>query len=140
MIGDKTVNTRGLQTGDKNVPMPMLLARRLTGWAFGDIPAIRRLLGSLRYVGKARGQGIGRITAIRVERCGADYSCVKDGLASRHLPQPGAWRQCRPRPPYWSNVGRVAVCEVWDPAPAWILPPPPEIDMFEAIGEDGDLA
>lgn len=117
---DKTVNTRVGATREYNVPMPLLLAHRVHAWALGDRKRVAQALRkNIRYLGKKRSQGIGKVTDILVEWTDDKWFLEKEGAAMRWLPMDGAARKVRTRPPYWNNVGRVPCCEVGAPAPAW---------------------
>lgn len=97
---------------DYNVPMPVIKANELVCWCVGDKKSIRKELKRLRYIGKKRSQGVGRISAIDVQPVEYDYSWTKDGLATRWLPDPDGVRRVRVKPPYWNNCDRVPCCEV----------------------------
>lgn len=106
-------NTRIGPTREYNAPLPLLLAGKLTAWALGDRGRVHQLLRkNIRYIGKKRSQGLGRVSEIRVDWCDEDYSLVRDGLSMRWLPNPDGWREVRPRPPYWNNFERVRCGEV----------------------------
>jgi hypothetical protein len=104
-----------------NTPLPLLLCHALVGYAVGDRRAVREALKDLRYVGKKRAHGHGRVRGVDVERIEEDWGCVRDGIAQRWLPDETGGRLVRPRPPYWSSVGRVLVCEVGHAAPGWAI-------------------
>jgi CRISPR type IV-associated protein Csf3 len=117
---DKTVNTRIGATREYNVPMPLVLAHRVNAWALGDRKRVAHALRkNIRYLGKKRSQGIGKVRDIIVEWTDEEWFLEKDGAAMRHLPMDGAARKVRTRPPYWNNVGRVPCCEVGGLAPEW---------------------
>jgi hypothetical protein len=65
-------------------------------------------------LGRKRSVGKGKIVKITTEVIEKDYSVVKEGKAMRYIPQKGACRLVRPRPPYWNLFGRVPCCEVGD--------------------------
>lgn len=103
---------------DWNMPLPLLLAPRLVAYAFGEAGRLRReLRRDLKHIGKKRAHGRGAVVAIDVDEVPEDYSLVKDGLAMRWLPDPDGARLVRPRPPYWSTVGRVPCAEINTPFP-----------------------
>lgn len=97
-----------------NMPLPLLLCHSLVGWCIGDRRAVRRALKDLRYIGKKRAHGHGRVIGVDVERNDDDYSMWRDGCAQRWLPAMDGSRLVRPRPPYWSMIGRVQCHEVGD--------------------------
>jgi len=100
---------------DWNMPLPLLLCRSMTAYALGDRRNVRReLIRSIRWLGKKRAHGKGRITCIEVEAIETDYSMVKDGAVTRWVPDRSGARLVRPRPPYWNNHGRVLCRDVGD--------------------------
>lgn len=103
---------------DWNMPLPLLLCRSMVAYAFGDRRNVRReLVRSIRWLGKKRAHGHGRVTRIEVDRIDHDYSLHKDGVHTRWVPAEGGARSVRPRPPYWNNVGRVACAEIGEALP-----------------------
>ncbi len=108
-----------------NYPLPMTLARTMTGFATAlEKPSrLRNLLRRhITSLGKKRSMGRGKVIGLEVEEVEADRSCVNDhGRAMRWLPTPGATRLVRPRPPYWNVIGAVPCCEVGDLAPECAL-------------------
>jgi CRISPR type IV-associated protein Csf3 len=116
-----TVNTSIGTMKEWNVPVPITLCQSLTGYALGDRKRVDQVLRkNLKYVGRERQTGHGRVTTISVEWCDEDLSLVQDGKAARFLPCPDGSRLVRPRAPYWNIIGRVPHCDVGDPAPAWL--------------------
>jgi hypothetical protein len=100
---------------DWNMPLPLLLVQRMIGFAFGEAGKVRReLKRSVRWLGKKRAHGRGRVTNIEVEECEADYSIERGGKLMRYMPRDDGTRLVRPRPPYWNIHGRVACAEVGD--------------------------
>lgn len=96
-----------------NAPLPILCVRRLQACAQGNRKEVLRLLErNIRRVGHKRGHGFGNVVAIRAEWTDQDWSLEREGLATRWLPQEGAARLVRPRPPYWNTCGRVPCCEI----------------------------
>jgi len=101
---------------DWSMPLPLLLVPRLIAWAVGDARRVRReLRKSIRWIGRKRAHGRGRVTRIDVDRCEDDFALVRDGCATRYLPCATGVRLVRPRPPYWSSVGMVPCCEIGSP-------------------------
>jgi len=102
---------------DWNMPLPLLLCRRMVAWAVGDRRAVRReLIRSIRWLGKKRSQGHGRVVSIDVDNTDEDYSMARDGVATRWVPAPDGVRLIRPRPPYWNICDRVMCAEIGHPA------------------------
>lgn len=98
---------------DWNMPLPLLLCRSMVAYAVGDRTNVRReLVRSIRWLGKKRAHGRGRVISIDVERIEQDYSLIKDGVSTRWMPSGDGARLVRPRPPYWNNCGRVRCCEI----------------------------
>jgi len=102
------------QYRDWQMPVPLLLCHSLVGYANGHRRDLRNLLGEVRYLGKKRAHGHGRVIGLDIEQCDADYSLVKNGRAMRWLPSHNGTRLVRPMPPYWNPHGRVTCCEVGD--------------------------
>lgn len=101
---------------DWNMPIPLLLAPRMVGYAFGEMGRIRReLRRSVKYLGKKRAHGRGAVVGVEVEESPDDWSLAKDGVAMRWLPEPAGPRLVRPRPPYWNTCGRVMCAEISAP-------------------------
>ena len=98
---------------DWNIPLPLLLVPRMVAYAVGDAYEVRReLKRSIRWLGKKRAHGRGRVVSIEVERTDYDWSMYRDGKPTRWLPEADGPRLVRVRPPYWNNTERVACCEV----------------------------
>jgi len=98
---------------DWNMPIPLLLVRKMVGYAVGDMGTVRReLRRSIKYLGKKRAQGHGSVVGIDVEEIEADLSILSDGKATRWMPKVDGSRLVRPRPPYWNIVGRKNHCEI----------------------------
>lgn len=100
---------------DWQMPLPMLMTRRLVGYVRGKRQDIRKCLEGIRYVGKKRAHGHGKVLGWDIQPMEQDYSLVKDGLAMRYLPDPRGIRMVRSQPPYWHHYGRIACCDVGDP-------------------------
>jgi hypothetical protein len=96
-----------------NEAMPLLLCHSMVAWCVGERrKVLRELRRSVTHLGRKASMGKGRVNAILVDRVDEDWSILREGRAQRWLPAAGAPRRCRPRPPYWNNVGRIATCEV----------------------------
>lgn len=102
-----------------NMPVPLVLVRRLVGYAVGGRRQILDALKDLKFVGKKRAHGIGMVTGVEVERIDEDRSMVFNGLAQRFLPAGNGNVLRRPRPPYWSTWERLESVDVGDHAPDW---------------------
>lgn len=106
-------NTTNGTYRDWNMPIPLLLCRRLVAWAVGDR---RKILTTLRrdvkYIGKKRGHGRGMIVHIDVDPIDEDFSIRKDGESTRYYPDPDGTRPVRTRPPYWNLVDQAMCCEI----------------------------
>lgn len=109
---------------DWNMPLPMLRTHRMVGWCVaesqGDGRGVasvlkRELRRSIRWLGKKRGHGHGRVVSVDVEHCDEDYSIERDGKLTRWMPRENGTRLVRPRPPYWNIHGRVLCGEIGDP-------------------------
>jgi hypothetical protein len=118
-------NLQGSVYHDRNIPLALNLSRAWTCWAFGNRKEVRRLLQrDLRYLGRKRSAGHGRIVDVTVEWCDEDLSVVRAGLAQRYLPSAAGLRVVRPRPPYWNRMGAVPCCEVGEPFAITSASPP----------------
>jgi hypothetical protein len=100
---------------DWNMPLGPKLITRLSAYASGSRSDCKKLLKQVRYLGKKRAHGYGRILSMDLEETPEDWSLVKDGLAMRWLPDPDGVRMVRPAPPYWNRHGRVRCGEVGSP-------------------------
>lgn len=119
---DVTTGSPNTENGvyrDWNMPLPLMLCRRLVAYAVGDRKEVRHeLIRSVRYLGRKRAHGHGRVVRIDVEKMDVDWSIVRDGRMMRWMPHPDGTRFVRPRPPYWSSIGRVPCVEIGAAAPA----------------------
>lgn len=108
---------------DFSRPLPILLCRSLVAYIVGDGPAVASILREkINHIGKRRSIGLGCVLRWDVEPCEHDYSCVRDGIAMRVLPDPKGLKEMRFRPPYWHPIGAASVCEVGQPYRGKILP------------------
>jgi len=104
---------------DWNMPLPLLLCRRMVAYCVTDREGrrdIRRQLEKIRWIGKKRAHGRGRVIGVTVEQCEVDYSIARDGTLTRWMPSDTGSRLVRPRPPYWNVVGRVRCAEIGETA------------------------
>ncbi len=116
-FADITTGSPNLVCGvyrDWNTPIPLVLTPRMVAYANGNRKECKKLLKELRYLGKKRSYGFGKIIEIEFQEIEEDYSLVKDGQAMRYLPHQDGIRLVRPRPPYWNRIGRVKCCEIGD--------------------------
>jgi len=113
-----TEGSPNLQNGiyrEYNTPIPLLLCHKLVAYAVGDRGRVNQILRKhIKYIGKKRAYGKGRVISVETEIIGNDYSMYKDGVSTRFLPSENASRRCRIRPPYWSNWRKVNCCEIGD--------------------------
>lgn len=99
-----------------NEGMDLVLCHRMVAWCVGERrKVLRELRRSVKHLGRKAAMGKGRVNEVIVERVPEDLSLLRDGHAQRWLPADGSPRMCRPRPPYWNNVGRISTCEVGQP-------------------------
>lgn len=98
---------------DWDMPLPVLLCRRMVAYAYGDAYDVRReLRRNIQWLGKKRAHGRGRVTSIDVEAITENLSLVRDGVAQRWLPSVAGYRLVRTRPPYWNSLDRVTCVEI----------------------------
>ncbi len=99
---------------DYSVPVPLLLVARLVGYASGNRQDVQRLLNrNIKWLGKKRAHGIGRVIRWECTEVAEDYSWTDaEGRANRFLPDPEGTRLCRIAPPYWCSHDMTTVCEI----------------------------
>ena len=98
---------------DWNHPVPLVLCHRMAAYAAGSRSECRKVLKKqLKYLGKKRVHGLGKIVDITAEEIPEDRSLAFEGVAMRWLPHPDGTRLVRPAPPYWNPHGRVMCLEV----------------------------
>ena len=98
---------------DWNMPLPLLLVPRMVAYGVGDVHRVRHeLKRSIRWLGKKRAHGHGRVLTIDVERVDYDWSMYRDGKPTRWLPDVDGHRLVRVRSPYWNTTERVQCCEI----------------------------
>jgi len=116
-----TSGSPNLQNGpyrEYNMPVPLLLVSRIVAYASGNRKEVKRILKKhIKYLGKKRAYGYGRVVSIDYEETSEDWSLAKNGKAMRWLPYPDGWRLCRVSPPYWNPVDRIQVCEIGEIIP-----------------------
>lgn len=98
------------------IPMPMLLNHEFVAYALGSRKRVHQILSKhIRYLGRKRSVGKGRISSITTDVVVKDFSLVKDGKAMRYLPVYNDYaRLVRTRPPYWNLYDRTHCCEIGD--------------------------
>ena len=100
---------------DWQMPIPLLLTRRMIAYASGSRSECKKILTrELKYLGKKRAHGHGKILSMSFEEIDNDWSISKDGIAMRWIPDSNGNRTVRPIPPYWHPHGRIKCCEVGD--------------------------
>lgn len=99
---------------DWNTPIPLMLVPRMIAYASGSRTECKRLLKDVKYLGKKRAHGYGKVIGIDIEEIDHDWSIMRNGVAMRWLPDVRGTRLVRLRPPYWNSVDRVMCCEVGD--------------------------
>lgn len=100
---------------DWNMPLSLTLVTKLVAYAVGNGCEVKReLRRNIKYIGKKRAHGRGRVIGINVEHCEHDLSLSHEGRAMRWLPSSSGTRMVRLRPPYWCSARRVRVCEIGD--------------------------
>jgi len=104
---------------DWQMPLPLLLCRRMVGYAVGHRKDLRKALKQIRYLGKKRAHGHGRVTGLEIDPTDQDQSLFLDGRSNRFLPHPEASRMVRIRPPYWHPHDAVPCAEIGTPESAW---------------------
>jgi CRISPR type IV-associated protein Csf3 len=96
-----------------NVPLQLLLTHKMTAWCVGDRRKVLDLVRRIKFLGKKKSIGLGRVLSIEVLPTEENFSLVNDeGLAMRWLPLETGARLVRSRPPYWNNSDRGNHCEV----------------------------
>ena len=99
---------------DWNNPVPLFLTRKMVAYADGNRGECKKLLKEVKYLGKKRAHGHGKITEITYDEIEEDFSIIKDGKAMRYLPSENGTRLVRTIPPYWGRHNRIYCCDVGD--------------------------
>lgn len=97
---------------DWQMPLPLLLTTRMVAYASGSRKECRKVLKELKYLGKKRAHGHGKILGMEFDQVGQDYTMIMNGIATRWLPASDGARMVRCLPPYWHPHDRVQCCEV----------------------------
>jgi len=105
-------NLKNATYRDWQMPLPLLLTNTLVAYANGNRKECKKLLRDVKYLGKKRAYGYGKIISMDFDQVAYDYTMVKDGLATRWLPSAEGCRLVRCRPPYWHPHERKNSCDV----------------------------
>lgn len=97
-----------------NMPIPKLHCLKMIAYANGNRKEVKRILKGIKFLGKKRAYGYGRVVSVECEGVQENYAIKRDGLSMRWLPDEKGIRDVRLRPPYWNMVDRVRCCEVGD--------------------------
>lgn len=117
---DRINHTKGspnLQNGvyrEYNQPLPLLLVNHLEAYVESTRREMRRLLSQVRYLGKKRSQGFGKIANIDIIEIYQDFSLFREGKAMRYLPDSKGSKLVRVKPPYWNITNRIRCLNVGD--------------------------
>jgi hypothetical protein len=95
-----------------NTPMCLIIIDKMICYAKGNKSKIKVALKQIKYLGKKRAYGKGKIIKIKIKEIENDYSLIKDGKAMRWLPKKNGQKLVRCRPPYWNRIDRVNCCEI----------------------------
>lgn len=96
-----------------NTPMCLVITDKMIAYAQGGKKRIKQILQKhIKYLGKKRSYGKGKIINIEVEEIENDYSIKKDGKAMRWLPKQDGSKLVRCRPPYWNRIDRINCCDI----------------------------
>lgn len=98
-------------------PWPLSMSRTFIAYCIGHFYALRALCSHIKYIGRERGRGKGRVNNVRIAAWDGDPIII-DGRAMRYIPHPSGFNIVRPRPPYWHPYGAVrclSVGNLYDP-------------------------
>jgi hypothetical protein len=97
------------------VPLPTVVAQRVTWWAVGDLAAVHSLVSRVPGLGRRHGAGMGEVVSWSVEEIDTPWSSFpaldQSGQPMRPVPldEPGLGdhdiRSMRLLPPYWMTDG-----------------------------------
>lgn len=110
-----TKGSPNLQNGpyrEYNMPTPKLHCLKMVAYASGNRKEVKRLLKNIKFIGKKRSYGYGRVVSIDFEETPENWSLTKDGVVMRWMPDESGTRTVRPRPPYWNVNGAIRCLEV----------------------------
>lgn len=100
-------NLIGLRYKDRNDPHVFQLCTSLTGYmATREPEVVCRELRKLKYLGRGKARGNGRIQSIDFQIVNEDKTLFDNGICTRYIPHPKGWKFVRPRPEYWRVQGR----------------------------------
>jgi hypothetical protein len=114
MITEGSCNLQGGYYKLRNLPESLILINKLAAYCRGDKVEIEKLLKHIKYLGKRRNVGKGKIINIEIKEIENDFSLIKDGCAIRYLPYNNGIRLVRIRPPYWHRHDRINCCNIGD--------------------------
>lgn len=97
---------------DWQSPLPLLLTHKLTAYASGSRCDCKKLLKEVKYLGRKRAHGYGKIIGIDFDEMEEDRSVYWEGKNMRWVPNKDGTRLVRPRPPYWHPFGAVQCLDV----------------------------
>lgn len=103
---------------DFMMQMPYSTTKTVTFHMCGNIPEVRRVLSTVRHIGKKASIGGGEVVRLRVSAIEEDRSLISDGKAARELPcemlrayDPGTVMLRSYKLPYW-DIRNVTECIV----------------------------
>jgi len=105
-------NIQGGFYKNKNCPENLILTNKLIGYCRGNKKEIEKCLKKIKYLGKRRNCGKGKIIDMKINVIKNDYSIIKNNKAMRYLPNKESIRLVRYRPPYWHRYNRTNCCEI----------------------------
>lgn len=112
----ETQGSPNLQNGiyrEYNMPVPLILVTQMVAFASGDrYECLRILRRHIKYLGKKRSYGYGKIVRIEAEETQEDYSFLKNNITMRWLPHPNGTLFVRAAPPYWNTCDRTLCLNV----------------------------
>ena len=99
---------------DWNNPLPLVLVRNMIAYADGNRSEVKKLFKEVKYLGKKRAHGHGKILDISFDEVQDDFTLIKDGKSMRWMPDVNGTRIVRMQPPYWNRHDRIYACDVGD--------------------------
>jgi len=112
-----TQGSANLQQGvyrEYNTPMCLVVTNKMVAYACGDKHKIAKILTKIKYLGKKRAYGKGKVVDISISDVDYDWSIDRDGRATRWLPYKNGIKLVRCRPPYWNRIDRINCCKIGD--------------------------
>lgn len=93
--------------------IPLILTHKMVAYCVSDCKKkLKSALRSLKYLGKKRAYGFGRIVKIEIEEVNYNYSLFKNGKTNRFIPSENGTRFVRPMPPYWNGYGKIKCLDI----------------------------